>query len=179
MKRAFLAIQPPEPVLDAVARRLQAVALGKARATPRHQWHLTVQFLGDRVDTGAVLRAFKSVPLSAGRATLRIGGAQVLGRARRAQVLAVGLRDGREWMAELAAQVAAAVGPIGYERDRPLIPHLTVARYRVPTDLRRVRDAIGSEPIGPPWTVEEIVLFESVLSTDGATHEAMAHIPVG
>ena len=45
--RAFVAICPPPPVLDAVEARTAAVDIPGARRTPREQWHITVQFLGN------------------------------------------------------------------------------------------------------------------------------------
>jgi hypothetical protein len=37
---------------------------------------------------------------------------------------------------------------------------------------------VGSEPIGEPWTVDEIVVYESQLRSTGAEYAARARIPL-
>jgi len=39
--------------------------------------------------------------------------------------------------------------------------------------------AIGREPVGPAWRVDEVVLYESVLHPRGAQHFARARFPIG
>jgi 2'-5' RNA ligase len=78
--------------------------------------------------------------------------------------------------------VKARLTPLGYPRDdaHPMfVPHLTLARFRAPTDLRRLGAELGADPVGPAWRVEEIVLYESELRPEGARHTARARIPVG
>ena len=174
MTRAFIAIRPPEPVLDAIAARVAAVAMPNARPTPREHWHLTLQFLGDDADVSDVEAALAPEPLDVGEGAgrIRLGGPETLGNPRRARVLALGLHEGARWTAELAALVERRLAPLGYAREdrEPRLrraPHpRTVSRW--PTDVRTLRTAIGAEPVGPAWTVDEIVLFESRLRPQGA-----------
>jgi 2'-5' RNA ligase len=150
------------------------------RPAPRDQWHLTVQFLGDAADVDAVTAAFALEPLDAGVGELRLGGATAFGNPRRARILALRLHDGEAWVRELAAQVESRLMPLGHGRDlgeQPFVPHLTLARFRVPADLRPLCAAIGPEPLGPLWPVEEVVLYESVLRREGAQHLARARVP--
>jgi 2'-5' RNA ligase len=180
--RAFVAIRPPDDVLDAIAARLAPVDLGNGRPARRDQWHLTLQFLGDDTDVDAVASALTAEPFRAGSGRLQLGGADTIGNPRRARFVVFGLHEGREWVGALAAEVEERLAPLGYARERPgdaFLPHLTLARHRTPTDLRRVCAAIGPEPVGPPWTVDEIVLFESELRTDGARHTVRARVVIG
>jgi 2'-5' RNA ligase len=90
------------------------------------------------------------------------------------------LHEGAEWARELAAQVEGRLAPLGHVRDareEKFLPHLTLARFREPTDLRPLRAAIGPEPVGAPWRVHEVVLFESVLRPEGARHVPRGQIP--
>jgi 2'-5' RNA ligase len=64
--RAFVAIRPPRPVLDAIEARVNWPAMFRGRATARDQWHLTVQFLGNDADLAAVATAFELAPLDLG-----------------------------------------------------------------------------------------------------------------
>jgi 2'-5' RNA ligase len=180
--RAFAAVALPADVLDAVAEQVAALPIPDGgRVATREQWHVTVQFLGDDADIDAVAAAFAGRPLDLGAGELQLGGAVVFGNARRARILAFGLCSGAEWMRALADQVGARLAPLGYTRDAGEVfrPHLTLARFRVPTDLRPLRALIGPEPVGAQWTVEEVVLFESVLGAGGARHVPRARVAVG
>ncbi len=182
MTRAFVAIRPPETVLDAIEARFARVAVSAGRATSRDQWHLTVQFLGNDADVESVAAAFESAPLDLGAGEIRLGGADALGNRRRARIVALGLDAGADWVRELAAQVEHRLARLGHVSDVPgqaFRPHLTLARFRAPTDLRPLCAAIGPEPVGPRWRVEDVVLFESVLRSQGAQHVPRAHVPTG
>ena len=182
MPRAFVAIRPPPPVLDAIAARVASSAVAQGRATSRDQWHLTVQFLGDDADLAAVSTVFELDPIRLDAAAIRLGGAEALGNRRRARILALGLQEGADWVRRLAAEVERRLEPLGHERDdrgKPFRPHLTLARFREPTDLRTVCAGIGSDPVGPAWRVDEVVLYESVLHPRGAQHTARALLPIG
>jgi 2'-5' RNA ligase len=181
--RAFLAIKPPSEVLDAIASRVEAVAMpAAARRTPRAQWHYTVQFLGDHADIDVVASVFAREPLDTGEGELRVGGADAIGRRRRARILYLGLGEGADWMRRIAEEVAARLEPLGYERDaesKDFLPHLTVARFREPADLRPVCAEIGDDAVGPAWRAGEVILYESVLSSDGAQHTERARLSTG
>jgi RNA 2',3'-cyclic 3'-phosphodiesterase len=173
MTRAFVAIRPPAQVLDAIEARVADVAMGAGRATTRDQWHLTVQFLGDAADIDAVLAALALGPLDIGGGAIRLGGADALGTRRRARTLVLRLHDGDAWARALAAQVESRLASLGHARapgEKAYVPHLTLARFRAPTDLRPLCGAIGPEPVGDAWSVEEIVLYESRLRPQGAQH---------
>ncbi len=182
MTRAFVAVTLPDEVLDAVADRVGSLPIPSGgRISTREQWHITVQFLGDDADLDAVADAFASQPLDLGAGDLQLGGAVVFGNARRARILAFGLCSGTEWMRALSEQVGARLAPLGYARaaGEEFRPHLTLARFRVPADLRPLRTLIGPEPVATPWTVGEVVAFESILGAGGARHVPRARIPVG
>ena len=65
MTRAFVAVVPPPPVLDAIEAATAGLELPGLRRTTRAQWHLTMQFLGDVVALAVVahaLAALSSLP---------------------------------------------------------------------------------------------------------------------
>jgi RNA 2',3'-cyclic 3'-phosphodiesterase len=174
--RGFVAVVPPPSVLDAVEKATAAVELpGAARRTTRAQRHLTLQFLGNAVPFDAVAAALGALTAEPGG--VRLGGGGAFPRARRGRVLWLGVVDGSALLARLGAAVAACVAPLGFEpEDRRYHPHLTLARLPEPGDLRRAVAALGSEPVGAPFPVEDVVLFRSRTRAIGAEYEERARV---
>jgi 2'-5' RNA ligase len=175
LTRAFVAVRPPEAVLDAVAGAVADFSLEGARLTTRDQWHLTLQFLGNRIDIDAVVSALDGLTTRAG--TAQLGGWGAFPKERRAGVVWLGLARGAELLGALAAEVAARLVPLGFEpEDRPFHAHLTVARLNPPrsvTDVLAPRDA---GPVGEPWPVDAVVVYESILRRRGAEYVPRAAI---
>lgn len=179
MSRAFVAVAPPAEVLDAVDAAIARVRddVAGAKWTRREQWHLTLQFLGNRVDLDEVSAAL--APLAVGAGEVRLGGAGAFPSDRRGRVLWIGVSEGGPLLAQLAASVGVLLAPVGYEPEaRPFHPHLTLARLARPGDLRPVVEALGPEPVGPAWIAGEVVLYESLLRREGARYEAVAAFPL-
>ena len=87
--RGFVAVVPPAPVLDEIATRSAALELpGTARRMVRDQWHLTLHFLGNRVDFDAYGGALQELAMRPGR--VQFGGAGAFPSARRARILSPG-----------------------------------------------------------------------------------------
>jgi 2'-5' RNA ligase len=166
--RAFVAVRVPEAVLDAVDARLADLVV-PGRRTTRAQWHLTLQFLGDGAHVDEVAAALEGI--SAAPDPARVGGAGAFPDARRALVFWLGLAEGSALLAGLAGAVGERLAPLGYEADpRPFVPHLTLARLRVPTDLRSTIATFGDAAIGPAWEVDAVTVYESRLRSEGAEY---------
>jgi RNA 2',3'-cyclic 3'-phosphodiesterase len=179
MARAFVAVQPPGAVLDAVEAAVAPVApaMTGARFTTREPRHLTLQFLGNHVDLDAVGAALRSLAVRAG--DVQLGGAGAFPSPRRARVLWLGVATGAELLVQLAASVGALLAPLGYEGEaRPYHPHLTLARWKTPTDARTIVDAFGPAPVGEAWRLADVVLYESVLRSVGAQYVAREVVPL-
>jgi 2'-5' RNA ligase len=177
--RAFLAVCPPDAVLDEVEQLAAGVRdrVEHARWTRREQWHLTVQFLGNRTDVDGVTGALRGLEHPAGE--LRLGELGAFPSARRARVLWVGTAVGTEWLGALAAAVGERLAPVGYPPEaRPFHGHLTLARLEPPTDVRALLDEVAVASVGPAWTVAEVVLFESRLRRTGAEYSPIGRFPL-
>lgn len=174
MTRAFVAVRPPEGVLDAVAGAVDGLALpGGARRTTRDQWHLTLQFLGNRADVDAVAAVLASPTVPAGAA--RLGGIGAFPNARRARVVWVGVTEGGDLFTALAREVGERLAPLGHEpEDRPFHAHLTIARLKTPADVRGIVDV--ESVVGPAWLVDAITLYESRTRPSGAEYSPRAVI---
>ena len=96
---------------------------------------------------------------------------------RKARVLWAGL-DQLEQFRELREEVDSLLLMQGIDRERkPYSPHLTLARFREPHDLtgciaelQQLTDVCTIDH----YSVEEIVLYSSKLSPQGATHTKRA-----
>ena len=179
--RAFAAVVPPPEVLDALERRLAPVTRdADVRWMRRDQLHFTLQFLGRVDDEGALSAALVDVVSAEPVFTARLAGAGAFPSARRARVLWVGVSEGGDGFGALARAVRAATGELGFARDdKPFAAHMTVARSSRPRPLASVIDAIGPDPIGPSWRVDEALLFESDTRPDGAVHSVRERLELG
>jgi 2'-5' RNA ligase len=177
--RGFVAVVPPPAVLDDVAARSGGLDLPEtARRTTRAQWHLTLQFLGNRVDFDAVSDALADLPVGPGR--LRLGGAGGFPSARRARILWIGLTEGASYLGQLVAAVGSRLEPLGHEADfRGHHAHLTLARFQAPLDARPLVTTLGAGPVGGAWPAAEIVLFRSRTRRTGAEYQEQARVALG
>jgi RNA 2',3'-cyclic 3'-phosphodiesterase len=177
--RAFVAVVPPDDVLDAVDAAAATIEVpSTARRTTRPQWHLTLQFLGNKVDFAAVAAALE--PLAVRGSRVQLGTAGAFPSERRGRVLWLGVSEGDALLAQLAAAVGALLAPVGHPPEaRPYHAHLTLARLKAPADLRPVVAALGSGPVGRAWTAEEVVLFRSKPGRGGSEYTARARFPLG
>jgi RNA 2',3'-cyclic 3'-phosphodiesterase len=161
--RSFVAVDLPE----AHRASLEAYLAECARRAPGHRWvepdalHLTLRFLGHLEP--AALEAVRGELGGVRAAPFRIAltGRGGFGPRAAPRVVWLGLREGVEATAELAAAVEAACRAAGLEPDpRPFRAHVTLARAR--TEGQRLPE-LPDPPDLLPWTVEEFVLYESRL----------------
>jgi 2'-5' RNA ligase len=184
VSRGFVAIVPPRDVLDAVGRvswsarhRPQELALPRLigpRWTTRAQWHLTLQFLGTRVDLDAAAAALATVRGSVAR--VRLGGIGGFPNERRATVLWVGVLEGARELRTIAEEVQNAMTPIVEPDAREFHAHLTLARLARGADLRPAVARAPRVPIGPRFLADRLVLFESVTASTGARYREHASV---
>jgi 2'-5' RNA ligase len=176
-----VAVRPPENVLAAVARAVDAgrPVRDGLRWEPADHWHLTLQFLGPLARLAAVRDGLAEAASRCGPFAFRLGGPGAFPTARRARIVWVGAAVGHPEMVRLAAAAGTALGPVGYEADRrPFRPHLTLARLKVPGDVGPVLAAIGPGPVGPTFMVAELVLYESRLSPTGSHYSVLERFPL-
>jgi RNA 2',3'-cyclic 3'-phosphodiesterase len=168
--RLFVALALPPAViadLDAACAPLRA-RRDDLRWTSTDAWHVTLAFLGE-VPGQSVDRLIPRLERGArrhGAFWMSFRGAGAFPTARRANVLWSGLEGDQRALADLAASVAAAARRAGApppDEGRKYRPHLTLARCRVPADVRPVVEALSAYQ-GPPWRAGEIVLIRSRLN---------------
>lgn len=163
MTRLFVAVRPPDEILDLIGSLDMAPAPG-VRWVPRDQMHVTLRFLGD-ADVGEADTALRGLDLPGTTAEV---GPKVMRLGHNVVCLPVAGLDG------LAHAVSIATADLGDPPDRREFKgHITLARLR-----DRVRCALVGTPFEASWDVGSVELVSSVLGRDGATHRVEATYPL-
>jgi len=180
--RGFVAVVPPEDVLDAIETRVVPVraAHDGLRWSRREQWHFTLRFLGPVPEVDVLVGALReSLAVVPPVEALALGGAGAFPNPRRASVVWLGVREGVDALARVAAAVESASVAVGSTPEpRPFRAHLTVARVPRPRDVATVLAALGEEPVGESWVVEDVVLVASDTRPTGAVYSEVARVPL-
>jgi len=184
--RLFVAVVPPDEVLDDLEEHLEPRrdAGADVRWTDRHQWHVTLAFLGDvaerRLDdlTEALTRsAAKRSPL-----VLRLAGAGAFPNPYAARVLWAGVEQVRGDVTSVARGIRSSASSVGASPDGTRFhPHLTLGRFARPTEATRWIRALDALE-GPAWVADHVTLVESHLGEGRGRrprYEVVAEMPLG
>ena len=170
--RAFFGLPVPEHQRHELGRFIAGCgALAPDfRWTPVENLHLTIRFIGnvDRSVVDSIAGALASNALAS--FDIALGAIGTFGRGRAVRVVWLGLGQGMEGAAALAAQVEAEcvrAGLVGEER--PFQAHLTLARARA-RGGSRLPD-LPEPPHVDPWRAGELILYSSRLTRSGAVYE--------
>jgi 2'-5' RNA ligase len=180
--RLFVALEIPAEVRDGLAaliREFRALA-------PRLKWvraenlHLTLKFIGEteRARLDAIRAALAKVR-SSQAVELAVQGLGFFPDEQRSRVLWAGVRA-PDHLAQLAAGVEAALGPVGFTREqRPFAPHLTLARLEDAQLPKPFREAIRREAARAfgAWQAAQFRLIESRLKPAGAEYTTVQSFP--
>lgn len=178
--RLFVAVEIPEGAKDAVEEAFSPwrEAFPKARWVPRENLHVTLKFLGRTWPrlTDWVPAQVEAATADVPRFTARLRGVGSFPSAKRGRALWAGFEDTDE-IAELAAEIEAALSDEFPAERRPFHPHLTVARSDPPLKLPVAYN--GTELESDEWDVDHVVLFRSHLGRPAPRYEPLARFPLG
>ncbi|GAA2497330.1 RNA 2',3'-cyclic phosphodiesterase [Streptomyces gobitricini] len=161
--RVFIALAPPDDAKRELARALRPAydAYPRMRWNRIEDWHITLAFLGELPRTAVSLLRPPLGELAARRRPLQLalrGGGHFDER-----VLWSGVDGDLEGLRLLAEEVRGLVRGRGISfADRPLNPHLTLARSRRDDASSAVRAAAGLSAFsGRTWQAEHLHLVGS------------------
>ena len=167
------------PSLEVCRLALESIRQAAHQLGDRVRWtrpenvHLTLKFLGEVPETKLddIRPALRNACANhtAFDATLDSFGA--FPSPRRARVIWAGVGVGSERLRALAADVEAALEPLGFEREgRDYVPHATLGRAR----SRPVKVGLPEPVPGEPgFKVARVELVESRLTAEGAVYETL------
>lgn len=160
MNRAFVAADVDDAILDAAAALAAELPL-RARWVKRGLMHCTVRFFGDVGDDRLAELAARVASLPGAPIALRARRLDAFPKPRRAHVLVLDLEDDGS-LARIHAELGA--------EERPYRPHLTLARFKEPADLRSTVQKTSLDVSG---RVTAVTLYTSRLGSDGPTYTAV------
>jgi len=183
--RMFVAVDLDEATRAVVAQEQRAVVRrvksSSLRLVEPAQVHLTLAFLGEVASplseqlTEAMRQPFTGIaPFR-----LAVGGVGIFPPRGAPRILWLGLTDGARPMITLQAAVTRRLGALGVTlEDRAFRPHVTIGRWRDarPSDRRAVENVENdsSRNTVAEMRVDHVTLFESRLSSKGASHFPLA-----
>ena len=182
--RLFIAIPLP-PDLAVRASEVLPTALPALRRVRAENLHLTLAFLGwtpdERLDDATA--AAREAAATVAQFELALQGAGRFPERGRPRVVWIGIAEGGPSVLALGAGVSAGLRDRGLRfDDRPLSPHLTLARVHDDASTAEAKTiAAALETLATPrlqFMVDEIAVVQSVLSPKGPRYTALATVPL-
>lgn len=166
--------------IDGLRRQATDVRVGWERP---EKLHVTLKFLGNVAEEmiAAINDAAAAVARSSAPFEITIAGTGAFPNARQPRVLWLGVKDPGEALLHLAAALDDLLSAHGFEKEkRRYSPHLTIARVRVPQKAKRLAELhLQSRFSSQPFTIDELVVYESRLSPAGSTYHVISKHVLG
>nr|WP_224277073.1 RNA 2',3'-cyclic phosphodiesterase [Streptomyces sp. LS1784] len=161
--RIFVALAPPDDAKNELAQALQPAyaRYPRLRWNRIEDWHITLAFLGEQPATAVPLLQSALATPAASHPALHLG---LRGGGHFDQrLLWTGIDGGLEGLHQLARDVRDLIRSCGIDlKDRPLRPHLTLARSRRDDPVSVPQAAAGLTGfVGRPWRTEHLHLVGS------------------
>jgi len=172
--RTFLAVEVPEAIRQVVYRFIQSQA---KRGLPI-KWvafenlHITLKFLGE-IDENMKTRMS---PLVSGICRrykpfrVRLRGLGCFPNPKNARVLWLGIDEGSQELCDIAGELEAELGSLGFRPEKRFHPHLTIGRIKksCPVD-----DILQGNLSADVFAVDSVVLCSSILKPAGPVYEEL------
>jgi 2'-5' RNA ligase len=183
--RAFLAIEPPEDILQATSRiqeKLKHEVSGRISWTRPEGRHLTLKFFGDvsMEDVDKISAAVQNRVASGLSLNLKVEKLGVFPDARKPRVLWCDTAGDVSQLSVLQKQLESDFEALGFPKEnRPFRAHLTLARIKDPHGVSGIGEALakhGAFAAGE-FVCRELILFQSQLTPQGAIYTRLEAFP--
>lgn len=177
--RSFIALPIPQAVAnqlgDLSARMAYQDKSNAVRWVDQERYHITLAFLGDQ-HIGDLENMAAYLDETLGQSSPEVSVRRLSPFPESRPKLIAAMIEPNDTLTTLNRQVVSAVLGSGLRMDkRRFIPHITLGRYRHSKNLFS-----GAIPmnIAIDMILDEVVLYESVLTTNGAEYEAIYRFPL-
>lgn len=188
--RLFVALKLPGKIVAQLTRLCEDLKKGFGFTSCKPAWndsetlHLTLRFLGptERHDIEGIKEGLARIAKAHDPPNLRVMGLDVFPDWRRPRVLWIGVKDKTESLGRLQADIEGLCVRRGFEPEaRAYRPHLTLARFKGMKGVGSAKDIVWGHRAfrSDRFTPAEVILFESKLSQEGASHIALARYRLG
>lgn len=188
--RLFLAISIPDEIKTQFERAqtdLRAAAMrAQIKWAPRDQLHLTLQFLGDvpAADVVPLVEAVRSVCKTFAPLELRAERIGFFPNPKRPRVAWVGVQNQQGRLQSLHRAVVMATLPFTVKQTRDQFSgHVTLGRIKSASrsEIQMLLKTAGgmADKIFGEWISNEVGVYRSQLSAEGAVHTLLAVAPCG
>ena len=146
--------------------------------------HLTLKFFGNVPDEeiGSLALAARQAAAEAEPLQLQVTAAGAFPSSQAPRVVWLGLGGDVVPLTRLYYGLEKGFATLGYlPEGRAFNPHLTLGRVKSPANRERLAKLLEKLPPldWPPFTVKELILFQSVLSPQGSKYTPLKVIPLG
>jgi len=184
MARTFLAIDLPNTqrkILEEHQGRWKSAKADVRWIYPSNM-HLTLKFLGEIHESSMenVIAVCKKVCYLHRGFSLFLNGTGIFPNLRRPRVLWIGIGGETDLLCKLQNSIETALEEKGFPReDRVFTPHLTVGRVRSSRKLPRLLEVFVKDKIViKPFTVEEVIVYKSLLTLRGPLYNPLTRCPL-
>ncbi|RKX70865.1 RNA 2',3'-cyclic phosphodiesterase [candidate division WOR-3 bacterium] len=175
--RSFIAIPIPEGVRRSVSSYIHKVRsqLSGVKWVREENLHITLRFLGEideklKEEVEAIIQE-KSQPFKP--FLCRLEGIGYFPSHRRARVIWIGIEEGGQELIRIFEALEPELNRLGFKREKPFHPHLTIGRVKSPRPLDLPRFERES------FTANRIVLYKSTLTPEGPIYEPIRSVKLG
>ncbi|HON59743.1 MAG TPA: RNA 2',3'-cyclic phosphodiesterase [Smithella sp.] len=180
--RSFLAIEPPENVLQEINRlqeKLKREISGRIAWTRPQGQHLTLKFFGDisREDINLISSAVQKRVVAEQKLNLKIERLGVFPDNRRPRVLWCAVAGDVERLLNFQKKLDEDFTAIGFPAEvRSFKAHLTLARIKDPRDITGMSEALKKYDAftAGEFVADKLFLFQSNLTPQGAVYTKLA-----
>jgi 2'-5' RNA ligase len=172
-------VEQTESIQTGVAARAARQGV-RLRLTPKHQFHVTLAFLGEIATRRVpdVLDAMSEFSTAAVTFRLRVSGLVVFPSARRARVVGLGLEDSSGSLADAVKHLHAKLRSDGFSLEaRAFRPHLTLGRLRNPAPVEW--SGLAGSPLDVDYSCNSVAIYQSELGTNGARYRILHTLALG
>ena len=179
MKRIFIAVNVhPGPVLLKTTAAIKALLASESiKWTELANTHLTLAFLGDTEEKRIMIlsKMLREKCSGFGEFSFTLAGTGVFKNFRDPRVIWAGIRSS-EQLAKLSQTINSGLAENDFPvEERPFKPHLTLGRIRSIKDPENLKSVIDRyiETEFQTITVNEVILYESILMQTGPVYKAL------